>query len=323
MHIREVIGEKLFALNRRYMEGALRGELQSFEREIPIPSGERRHTQAHYIPDFQRGKVEGFYVLVFDISALKQTEIALKQAKDAAESATRAKSAFLSRMSHELRTPMNSIIGFTELLQTRHPGPLNERQVEYLGLVHFSAEHLLHLIDDILELSRIEAGRLKIAEQRVTVAPLVKSVLFSLQPVAEKRGIAIRDRIGDADLPDIMADPTRTAEALINLGSNAIKYNRPGGYVEFSAERVAGGFLRIKVSDNGLGIAEQHQAGLFQEFNRLGAERTNIEGTGIGLALTKRLVEMMHGTIGFSSAPGEGSTFWIDLPVARGLPAPH
>ncbi|GAB2179721.1 PAS domain S-box protein [Dongia sp. agr-C8] len=318
MHIRDVIGERLFALNRPHIEGALRGERQSFEREIPIPSGERRQTQAHYIPNFRDGRVEGFYVLVFDISALKRTEAELKSAKEAAEKATRAKSDFLSRMSHELRTPMNSIIGFTELLQTGHPGALNDRQQEYLGLVHFSARHLLHLIDDILELNRIEVGKLKIVEQPVAVGSLLGSVVASLAPMAEKLRIEIRQTPLDPALPRLSADPTRAAEVLLNLGSNAIKYNKPGGYADFSAEARPGGLVRLKVTDNGIGIPPERQSEVFQEFNRLGQEQTGIEGTGIGLALSKRLVELMHGTIGFSSAAGIGSSFWIDLPVDRG-----
>jgi len=317
MHIREVIGERLFALNRPYLEGALQGERQTFERDIPIPSGEVRHTRAHYIPNFRDGRVEGFYVMVFDVSDLKRTELALKSAKDFAEKATRAKSDFLSRMSHELRTPMNSIIGFTELLQTGHPGSVNERQAEYLGLVHFSAKHLLHLIDDILELNQIDVGKLKVVEEPVPVAPLVHSVVASLLPQAKKLKIEVRETQFDPSLPQISADPTRAAEVLLNLGSNAIKYNHAGGYVEFSAERVEGGFVRLKVADNGIGIPLERQAGLFEEFNRLGHEHSGIEGTGIGLALTRRLVEMMRGRIGFASAPGAGSTFWVDLPIER------
>jgi PAS domain S-box-containing protein len=320
MHIRDVIGERLYALNRPYIEGALRGERQTFEREIPIPSGERRNTQAHYIPRIRDGRVEGFYVLVLDVTALKRTEAALTLAKEAAEQATRAKSDFMSRMSHELRTPMNSIIGFTELLQTGHPGALNQQQLEYLGLVHFSAKHLLHLIDDILEVNQIEVGKLKVIEETVAVAPLVQSVVSSLLPQAKKHKVEIRQVQLDPQLPSVTADYTRAAEVLLNLGSNAIKYNHPGGHVDFSAERIEGDFIRLKVTDNGIGIAVAQQAGLFQEFNRLGHEHSGIEGTGIGLALTKRLVEMMRGRIGFTSAPGTGSIFWVDLPIERRRP---
>jgi PAS domain S-box-containing protein len=322
MHIREVIGERLYALNRPYLEGALRGERQSFEREIVIPSGEQRQTQAHYVPNFIDGKVEGFYVLVFDISALKRSEAALKAAKDLAVQATRAKSAFLSRMSHELRTPMNSIIGFTELLQTGGPGALNERQAEYLGLVHFSAKHLLHLIDDILELTQVEAGNLKVVEQPVSVGPLLRSVVASLAPLAERHGVQIREAPLDPTLPEVIADPTRAAEVLLNFGSNAIKYNHRGGHVEFSAEHSVGGPVRLKVKDDGIGIPLEQQPGLFKEFNRLGQEQSGIEGTGIGLTLSKRLVELMRGQIGFTSSAGGGSTFWVDLPAAHGAPRP-
>jgi PAS domain S-box-containing protein len=316
-HIRDVLGPKLFEANRPFMEAALRGEAQRFERMIPSPSGSTRYSQAHYLLDFRDGKVIGFYVLVFDISELKQTAEALEHAKEAAEEATRAKSTFLTSMSHELRTPMNGVLGFVDLLLSQTFGTLNPKQLEFTTLVKRSAEHLMSLISDVLELSKIESGRVTLSIEAIDVRPLVKSVIATVQTLAEKRSIILTERYLIADDIGVLADQTRLAPVLLNLVSNAIKYNRPGGWVEISCARQGDGFVRLKVTDNGLGIAAARQDEVFQPFNRLGAEQGIIEGTGIGLALAKNLVEMMGGEIGFTSVEWKGSTFWVDLPVAK------
>jgi PAS domain S-box-containing protein len=316
MHIKDVIGPKLYEANRGYMEAALRGEVQQFEREIVTPSGARRFTQAHYVPDYQDGEVVGFCVLVFDITSLKQSEQALKEAKDVAEHATRAKSDFLAAMSHELRTPLNGVLGFSDLLLTRKFGPLNDKQAEFIGLVKDSGMHLLRLINDVLELSKIEAGKMTVSIEPLSITTLIKVVIAGLRPMAEKAAIHLTEKY-KGDLPPIAADATRLSQALINLGSNAIKYNRPGGKVEFSCQLLDEKTVRIRVTDTGLGIPADRQAEVFQSFNRLGAEQRDVEGTGIGLVLTRHLVELMQGSIGFTSVEGEGSVFWVDMPVAQ------
>ena len=316
-HISDLLGPELFERNRPSMEAALRGEPQTFERELIANDGRRRFSQAHYVPDFREGKAVGFYVLVFDISQLKNSEAALKQAIEVAENATRAKSDFLAAMSHELRTPMNSILGFSDLLLTQRVGTLDPKQLDFTRQIKISGEHLLRLINDVLELSKIEAGKMSLSIEPVALAPVVKSVAASLRPLAEKAGIELREKYFGPEIPEVQADSTRLGQVLINLGSNAIKYNRIGGYVEFSSERRGEDRLRILVKDNGNGIPVDRQHELFQAFNRLGAEQSAIEGTGIGLTLTKKLVEMMHGEVGFASKEGEGSTFWVDLPVDK------
>jgi signal transduction histidine kinase len=194
-------------------------------------------------------------------------------------------------------------------------GPVNEKQAECLRNVKASAEHLLRLINDILDTSMLESGKLAIASEAVPVRPLIETVMAGLTVLARKTDVSLIDRTGD--IPPLRADGTRIRQVLINLGSNAIKYNLPGGRVEFSAEFAGEGMIRIKVSDTGRGIPAARQSELFKEFSRLGAEGSTIEGTGIGLALTKRLVEAMHGSIGFTSLEGKGSEFWIDMPIAR------
>ena len=299
-----------------YIDAALQGEKSVIEIEISHRTLGKRTAQVHFLPDITDDAVYGYYSLVFDVTALKASEEAQKQARIAAEDTTRAKSAFLTSMSHELRTPMNSILGFSDLLKAQHFGELNAKQLEYVGLIHRSGEHLLSLMDGVLELSKIEAGRIKVSVEPVNLATALRSAIASVGPLAERNQVTITEKnIANAD-EYVLADTTRLMQVLLNLGSNAIKYNRKGGHVEFSFETRGDGFTRIFVRDNGQGIPKGRQAEAFQPFNRLGAEQGAIEGSGIGLALVKNYVELMGGMIDFESTEGEGTTFWVDLQSA-------
>jgi signal transduction histidine kinase len=245
--------------------------------------------------------------------AATQSEQRMLLQKQTADDANRAKSEFLALMSHELRTPMNAILGFAELLQEPHFGHLADKHKEFAEQIQASGKHLLSLINDILDLSRIDAGKLAMTLHDVDLVPVMKSVISTLETTATKAGITVLPGDFGLGVPPVKADRVRLAQVLINLGSNAIKYNRPGGTVRLTYEQ-RDGLARIAIADTGLGIPEHRQAELFQLFNRLGAEE-RVEGTGIGLALSKRLIELMGGTIGFTSTPGEGSCFWIDVPI--------
>jgi PAS domain S-box-containing protein len=247
----------------------------------------------------------------------------LRLARELAEAASAAKSEFLSSMSHELRTPLNAILGFAQLLERDRKQPLSERQLERLGHVLRGGEHLLRLIDDVLDLSRIEAGRISISAEPVEVTEVLAEVVHTLEPMASRARIQIVVA-SVAGAPWVIADRTRLAQILMNFGSNAIKYGKSDGRVEFRIE-IRSGSIRIVVIDDGVGIPADKRDRIFEPFQRAGQEAGPIEGTGIGLTISKRLAELMNGSVGFKSDVGTGSEFWIDLPIdprpAADLPA--
>ncbi|WP_448188234.1 ATP-binding protein [Azospirillum sp. sgz301742] len=250
-----------------------------------------------------------------DISARKAIERQLIAAKDQAESANRAKSEFLNSMSHELRTPLNAILGFAQLLEMDSPAALPAKRAEYVQLILRAGHHLLSLIEDVLDLAKIEAGRVELAVEPVALGTAVTEALDIVGPVADAAGITIVNEAGDG-APLVLGDARRVRQALVNLLSNGVKYNRPGGRVTVSVKPGDGGRPRVLVTDTGRGIPQDRLGELFEPFNRLNAERSAIEGTGIGLAITRRLIESMGGEVGATSQEGVGSTFWIALPAA-------
>jgi signal transduction histidine kinase len=254
------------------------------------------------------------------IEAERVAEAALRE-KMRAEAASRAKSDFLAAVSHELRTPLNAIIGFSELLVDGVAGDLTPRQGEYAANVLTSGKHLLTLINEILNLARIEAGRMDLALSPVAIAPLVREVQGTLAPLIDKQALDVSIEIPEG-LEDIQADPIRLRQVLYNLLSNAIKFTPPRGRVTLRATS-APDHLVIEVEDTGIGIREEDQPRLFREFERLEDERSaGVEGTGLGLVVTKRLVELHGGSIRVRSERDRGSTFTVCLPwraAARGI----
>jgi PAS domain S-box-containing protein len=259
----------------------------------------------------------GTVKVIWDLTDDVLREEELRQARAVAESASTAKSEFLSSMSHELRTPLNAILGFAQLVQRDRKEPLSARHKERVDHILKGGEHLLHLIDDILDLSHIDAGRVSVAVEPVGVAEVLEELRATLLPAAARARVAIDVAPLPPDLPQVAVDRTRFTQILMNYGSNAIKYNRAGGGLSFVVSPPRDGRLRVTVVDTGLGIAESNQAKLFQPFQRAGQETGPIEGTGIGLAISKRLAELMGGAVGFRSVRSLGSEFWVEVPLDR------
>ena len=244
----------------------------------------------------------------------------LELAKAAAEEANQAKSSFLSSMSHELRTPLNAILGFTQLLANDAQPNNVERKKEFTGYILKAGKHLLTLINEVLDLAKVESGAVTLSLEAVALEEVVQECRAMIEPLGDQRGL--RMTFPDAPGVTVLADRTRLKQILLNLLSNAIKYNRAGGVVAVDCVPDAAGRVRIAVRESGPGLSAAQMEELFQPFNRLGQEAGTEEGTGIGLVVTKRLVELMNGSIGVTSTVGIGSVFWIELdsvaPAASG-----
>jgi PAS domain S-box-containing protein len=257
------------------------------------------------------GEIIGYLLIGTDISVRKRVEAELNDAMAAAEKANLAKSTFLAGMSHELRTPLNAILGFAQLLESGapYPTPSQKRNIDHILKAGW---YLLELINEILDLALIESGKLTLSAEPVSLAEVMVECRALIESQAQTRRISMTfPKFEIAYF--VKADRTRMKQILINLLFNAIKYNRPGGAVAVEIEPVGNYAIRIGVRDTGAGLTPSQLAQLFQPFNRLGKEASAEEGTGIGLVMTKRLVEMMGGTIGVKSTVGTGSEFWIEL----------
>ena len=257
------------------------------------------------------GSIIGYLLIGTDNSVRKRVELELNQAMAAADKANRAKSDFLSSMSHELRTPLNAILGFAQLVESGTPAPTvaQKRNIEQILKAGW---YLLELINEVLDLALIESGKLTLSKEPVSLAEVILECRAMIEPQAQKRGITMRFPLHD--IPHyIHADRTRVKQVLINLLFNAVKYNKAGGAVSVECVLNLTDSIRIRVTDTGVGLAPGQLAQLFQPFNRLGQERSAEEGTGIGLVVTKQLVELMGGSIGADSTLGIGSVFWVDF----------
>ncbi len=311
------------------------GEAYAIDHRIVLPDGTVRTVQQQGKPYRDAsGKRSRMVGTIHDITARKQLETDLTQARDSlearvrerteelavakesAERANRAKSEFLSSMSHELRTPLNAVLGFGQLLESDTESPLTGIQKDNLKEILKAGEHLLNLITEVLDLSRIEAGQVEVNIKPTPLAHAFEESLSLVGPLARRHGVTITGSAQRQCSQSVLADPTHLKQILVNLLSNAIKYNRPNGNVDLDCTPSTDGRITISVIDTGYGIAAARQPGLFQPFNRLGAENGEIEGCGIGLSITKRLVESMGGKIGFESSEGVGSQFYVTLPRA-------
>ena len=283
----------------------------------------RRKDGSHYYEEQtitpvldSKGNISSFISIKIDITERKRIEQALIVAKNEAEKANQAKSEFLSRMSHELRTPMNSILGFAQLMEM---GELNPKQKKSVRNILNGGKHLLNLINEVLDISGIEAGRVSLSFAPVQLSSIIRETIDTVDPFASAMHVKLELIDSGQDWLFVKADHHRLRQVLLNLINNAVKYNRKGGSVMIKTElqpviAPAIAFVRISVSDTGSGINPEFIGKIFMPFERIGAEKTGIEGTGLGLMVVKKLMNAMGGSVGVESVPGEGSTFWIELP---------
>ncbi len=257
-------------------------------------------------------------VMARDVTQLRAAEKA-EHARTAAEAANRAKTEFLSRISHELRTPLNAVLGFAQLMRADSADPLSPHHEEQVGLVLQAGQHLRTLIDEMLDVSRIESGRMSIELRDFELCELLDAAMHMSRPHAAECGVRLEAAYAPTCTMLMRSDPDRLRQVMLNLLSNAIKYNRRGGWVRVEAIRDPY-FIHIIVRDNGLGMNPQQKAQLFQPFNRLGREHSGVQGTGIGLVLVRQLVALMGGELTLESTAGEGTSVRVTLPATDGRP---
>jgi signal transduction histidine kinase len=252
-----------------------------------------------------------------DVTELKRFEQTLQLKNVELEEASRMKSEFLANMSHELRTPLNAVIGFSEVLAERYFGDLNPKQAEYVADIHSSGTHLLSLINDILDLSKVEAGRMELEPSEFDLREALQNATTLVRERAQRQGIALKLELA-TDLGSIRADERKVKQIMLNLLSNAVKFTPDGGAVSVCATR-ANGAVEIAVSDTGMGIAAEDHEAVFEEFRQVGRDYTKkAEGTGLGLPLARRYAELHGGTIRVASSLGQGSTFTLVIPLDHG-----
>ena len=314
--LRELLGERLFAQTEPHVKGALAGEKQTFERAMVKPSGEEGHLLVRYIPDRdEQSGAKGFFVLATDVTTLKRHEMQLLEAKAVAEAANSAKSFFIATMSHELRTPLNAIIGFSEIAVAETYGPIGDgRYVENARDIGDSAQHLLKLINDILDLSKIEAGRVELEFSRLDAVVVTRHVMRLLKEVGARAGIDLVTIFQSESLV-VWADERALRQMLMNLLSNAIKFTPPGGTVSMAVSGGTGAGVDFIVSDTGEGIPPGELERILKPFEQVDNRYSrSAGGSGLGLSIVQGLARLHGGDLLIESEVGKGSRVTIRIP---------
>jgi PAS domain S-box-containing protein len=264
------------------------------------------------------GHLLGFSKVTRDRTERRKMELALREKNIELQKTVEARDLFLANMSHELRTPLNGIIGFAEFLADEKPGPVSPKQKEYLEDILHSGKHLLHVINDVLDLAKVEAGKMELSCEAFSIAKAIDDVYAALELTAQKKQLQIRIEL-DPDFDEVTLDRNRFKQVLYNLFSNAVKFTDEGGSVEVLTEKIDKNRFRLVVADTGIGIKPEDLKRLFKEFEQINPGQRRGQGTGLGLALTRRIVELQSGTIDVESQFGKGTKFTIVLPMV--LPA--
>jgi PAS domain S-box-containing protein len=315
--VHDVMGDDAPALIANSSAALRHGSGELFEEVVHTEDGARTMLSAKFGLSGPDGVADMIGCISTDVTERLALAEELRAARDTAESASRAKSEFLSRVSHELRTPLNSMLGFSQLLEL--DGGLDDEQRRYIGHIMRAGRYLLALIDELIDVARIEAGELQLSLEPTNLEYAVRSCTDLVEALASSRSVRVRTEIGPEK---VVADSQRLSQVLLNLLSNAVKYNVDGGDVVVTSA-LDGDFVRVEVADTGIGMTAEQLERLYVPFDRLGAEHSDIEGTGVGLALSRRLVEAMGGTMGVVSTPAAGSVFSIRLPAAAPAATVH
>jgi signal transduction histidine kinase len=300
-------------------EKIIRGEIQKYKAEILVttPGGEKKWISDSSIPviDDKTGKATGLQGIFFDISEHKLTLMQLEKAMERAAESDRLKTTFLNNLSHEIRTPLNAIVGFSTLLG--EPGQVQGSRMDFMDIITHSSDHLLEIVDDIVEISKIEAKIVRLIKKETNLNQMLRRVYDRFKPVADEKNILLRyDAPMDEKEMIIITDGYKLFQSLTNLLSNAVKFTRDGK-VEFGYS-IQEDKIEFFVSDTGIGIVEEHQPHIFKPFYQAkGSSIKRYEGTGLGLSIAKAYVELLGGEIWFNSEPGEGSVFCFNIPDTR------
>ena len=315
-HLKKLLGANYDGA-RPYIDLALRGEAVRFERVLTYPDGKVRTIDVHHLPHRdESGEVVGYFNQAFDLTEVKQSELELRQARQASDAANRWKSEFLANMSHELRTPLNAVIGFSDAMRSGLTGELTANQMDYLKDISTAGGHLLSLINDILDLAKIEAGKLQISREDIDVDYLIADSLPFVREQSDNRNIKLLHDNQDHNRPALYADPRLVRQMLVNLLSNAVKFSPEGGVITIAATETETGELVITVNDKGIGMTPDEISKAMKPFEQT-ESGVNAGGTGLGLPLVDRMMALHEGSLELESITGQGTTASLRFPSSR------